>query len=318
MLRRVSRWWEPRVMCRPWITSFSKSLAFSRFPCAESTKANLKPERKVSGCVLPRILKFQTFQNCKFFVSLTSVAFRGQPNYAKITLEKRGTKASDVSCNVSKTNRNYGDCLREQWVEGCKLDVMGKQVMTLPTLNAWECQLQLWVGVAILFAGPPGSIPFQLISIQWGGHYWLYQSFFGGWRTFFFDISILSRGRINSQPHPICVNKNSSFALPELPFVIIWPNCCLSWGHSDIFRSTSSPEKDFFDRWIFFLATEESNGTSDHPNAMLSPIGVDRCCQQTSIHVFQVAPPEQNGQIESTWAKGPTQPPVGCCWAKPK
>ena len=43
--------------------------------------------------------------------------------------------------------------------------------------------------------------------------------FFGGGRTLSFDISILSRGPINSQPTPIFVNKHSSFALPELAFV---------------------------------------------------------------------------------------------------
>ena len=44
--------------------------------------------------------------------------------------------------------------------------------------------------------------------------------FFGGGRALSFDISILSRGQINFQPTPIFVNKNSSFALPELAFVI--------------------------------------------------------------------------------------------------
>ena len=61
-----------------------------------------------------------------------------------------------------------------------------------------------------------------------GGNYWLNQSFRGGrgggggggWRALSFDISILSRGQINFQPTPIFVNKNSSFALPELAFVI--------------------------------------------------------------------------------------------------
>ena len=35
-------------------------------------------------------------------------------------------------------------------------------------------------------------------------------------------MSILSRGQINFQPTPIFVNKNSSFALPELAFVIFF------------------------------------------------------------------------------------------------
>ena len=59
-----------------------------------------------------------------------------------------------------------------------------------------------------------------------GGHYWFYHFFLGGggeggggWRALSFDISILSRGQINFEPTPIFVNKNSSFALPELAFV---------------------------------------------------------------------------------------------------
>ena len=50
-----------------------------------------------------------------------------------------------------------------------------------PTLDVRECHLQLGVNKSILFAKGAGSIPFQLISIQWGGgHYWLDQSFQGG------------------------------------------------------------------------------------------------------------------------------------------
>ena len=74
---------------------------------------------------------------------------------------------------------------------------------------------------------PPKSIPFQLKSIPWGGgggHIDSINLFGGGrgggWRALSFDISILSRGQINFQPTPIFVNKNSSFALPELAFVI--------------------------------------------------------------------------------------------------
>ena len=75
--------------------------------------------------------------------------------------------------------------------------------------------------------GPPPlkSIPFQLKSIPWGGggHIDSINLFGGGggggWRALSFDKSILSRGQINFQPTPIFVNKNSSFALPELAFV---------------------------------------------------------------------------------------------------
>ena len=85
--------------------------------------------------------------------------------------------------------------------------------------------------------GPPPlkSIPFQLNQFHGGGggSYWFYQSFRGGggggggWRALSFDKSILSRGQINFQPTPIFVNKNSSFALPELAFVkcyFLWKN----------------------------------------------------------------------------------------------
>ena len=42
-------------------------------------------------------------------------------------------------------------------------------VRHLATLDVRECHLQLGVNKSILFAGGwPGSIPFQLISIQWG------------------------------------------------------------------------------------------------------------------------------------------------------
>ena len=76
---------------------------------------------------------------------------------------------------------------------------------------------------------PLKSIPFQLKSIPWGGggHIDSINLFGGGggggggggWRALSFDKSILSRGQINFQPTPIFVNKNSSFALPELAFV---------------------------------------------------------------------------------------------------
>ena len=82
--------------------------------------------------------------------------------------------------------------------------------------------------------GPPPP-PSNQFPFNWnqfhggggGGSYWFYQSFRGGggggggwgWRALSFDKSILSRGQINFQPTPIFVNKNSSFALPELAFV---------------------------------------------------------------------------------------------------
>ena len=75
-------------------------------------------------------------------------------------------------------------------------------------------------------APPPlKSIPVQLKSIPWGGGgslliLSLFSGGGGGWRALSFDISILSRGQINFEPTPIFVNKNSSFALPELAFVI--------------------------------------------------------------------------------------------------
>ena len=51
----------------------------------------------------------------------------------------------------------------------------------------------------------------------------------GGWRALSFDKSILSRGQINFQPTPIFVNKNSSFALPELAFVIVVQKGFIFW-----------------------------------------------------------------------------------------
>ena len=57
-----------------------------------------------------------------------------------------------------------------------------------------------------------GGVIIDSITFFWGGG--------GGGRALSFDISILSRGQINFEPTPIFVNKNSSFALPELAFVI--------------------------------------------------------------------------------------------------
>ena len=69
---------------------------------------------------------------------------------------------------------------------------------------------------------PPQINSLSIKSIPWGGGVILILSIFsggGGWRALSFDKSILSRGQINFQPTPIFVNKNSSFALPELAFV---------------------------------------------------------------------------------------------------
>ena len=74
--------------------------------------------------------------------------------------------------------------------------------------------------------GPPppsNQFPFNWNQFHGGGGHIdsinLFGGGGGGWRALSFDKSILSRGQINFQPTPIFVNKNSSFALPELAFV---------------------------------------------------------------------------------------------------
>ena len=86
-----------------------------------------------------------------------------------------------------------------------------------------------WVSCGIFSNGapPPNQFPFNWNQFHGGGVILILSIFSGGgrgggggWRALSFDISILSRGQINFQPTPIFVNKNSSFALPELAFVI--------------------------------------------------------------------------------------------------
>ena len=97
--------------------------------------------------------------------------------------------------------------------------------------------------------GGGGGVIIDSITFFWGGG-----EGGGGWRALSFDISILSRGQINFEPTPIFVNKNSSFALPELAFVTVGglqmfktlPKCphvcqlgCLVFPHGFGFKNVS-------------------------------------------------------------------------------
>ena len=101
----------------------------------------------------------------------------------------------------------------QQWQQPIVTDLPSWHSKTIPNMSP--------LSIPKGGGGPPQINPLSIdfSSVGGGGVILILSIFSGGWRTLSFDISILARGQINSQPTPIFVNQNSSFALPELAFV---------------------------------------------------------------------------------------------------
>ena len=124
-----------------------------------------------------------------------------------LALEKRRTKASDVSGNVSKKNGIMGTVCVSKEYEGTIYISWGNKSWLCPhwMYQNVNCKYEWAYHFFCRGRGPPVRFPFNPFQSNGGVIIDYINLFSGWWRTFFFDISMLSRGQINSQPNPIFI-----------------------------------------------------------------------------------------------------------------